>query len=81
MILALDGRAAEDDDMDASLQEEVLLDENAQAQKHSFYMVRGFEVRTFRLRTPIDCCGGPQRWSTAMALHLLPHRHTWQHVR
>jgi protease II len=30
--------------MDASLSEEVLLDENAQAQKHSFYMVRGFEV-------------------------------------
>lgn len=30
--------------MDASLAEEVLLDENAQAQKHSFYMVRGFEV-------------------------------------
>lgn len=39
--------------MDASLQEEVLLDENAQAQKHSFYMVRGFEVRTFKACYPI----------------------------
>jgi hypothetical protein len=40
--------------MDASLQEEVLLDENAQAQKHSFYMVRGFEVRNFGCCTPMD---------------------------
>ena len=41
--------------MDASLSEQVLLDENAQAQKHSFYMVRGFEVRT----PPGFCCSPP----------------------
>lgn len=54
MTLMLDGAAAESDDMDASLQEKVLLDENAQAQKHSFYMVRGFEVRSFGCCTPMD---------------------------
>lgn len=35
---------AETDVMDDSLPEEVLLDENAEAEKHSFYMVGGFEV-------------------------------------
>lgn len=30
--------------MDESLPEEILLDENAEAEKHSFYMVGGFEV-------------------------------------
>ncbi len=35
---------AEKDVMDDSLPEEVLLDENAEAEKHSFYMVGGFEV-------------------------------------
>jgi protease II len=35
---------AETDIMDESLPEEILLDENAEAEKHSFYMVGSFEV-------------------------------------
>ncbi len=45
------GGGAENDEMDASLPEEVLLDENAQAAKYSFYMIRGFEVRLQHLGT------------------------------
>lgn len=35
---------AETDVLDETLPEEILLDENAEASKHSFYMVGGFEV-------------------------------------
>ncbi|CAL8468613.1 g8153 [Coccomyxa elongata] len=38
------GPPSETDVMDESLPEEILLDENAEAEKHSFYMVGGFEV-------------------------------------
>jgi hypothetical protein len=51
--------SAENNDMESSLREEVLLDENAQAQKHSFYMVRGFEVRAPSNRNSIDTSGCP----------------------
>ena len=34
---------AEHDKLDTSQKEEILLDENKEAEKHSFYMVRGFE--------------------------------------
>ena len=37
-------RRAENDTLDEGIPEEVLLDENAQAEEHSFYMVGGFEV-------------------------------------
>ena len=43
-LLFLPQSHAEMDAMDLSAPEEVLLDENVEAAKHSFYMVGGFEV-------------------------------------
>lgn len=51
---------SETDEMDVGIEEEVLLDENAEAEKHSFYMVRGFAVSPdhARLAYTVDTVGG-----------------------
>ncbi len=59
----------ETDVMDESLPEEILLDENAEAEKHSFYMVGSFEVSPDQqlLAWAEDTVGG---WCSSTSLRL-----------